>query len=88
MKKLIVKINPNTSVKKDDYIINPTYGLGRAITDSSGGKYNQVGIKLIPSGAETTVAIFTGAGLYKVSLGGKGIGQGVDQRKAIKYLFK
>jgi len=87
MKKFIVKISPNTGVSTGDYIIDPHYGLIKAISDSSMGKYNQVTVKLIPRGTETTVSIFSGGGLYKISLNGEGIGSGVDQRKAIQYLF-
>lgn len=86
--KFIVKIAPNTGVRTGDYIIDSTYGLCKAINDSSRGMYNQVTVKMIPQGTETTVSIFTGGGLYKVSMNGEGIGSGVDQRKAIQYLFK
>ncbi|MFW6311974.1 MAG: hypothetical protein ACOC1K_07045 [Nanoarchaeota archaeon] len=88
MKELIVKISPNTGIKKGDYIIDPHYGLIKAINNSSMGMYNQVTVKLIPKGTKTTVSIFNGVGLYKISLNGEGIGSGVDQRKAIQYLFK
>ena len=88
MKKFIVKISPNTGIRAGDYIIDPTYGLSKAINNSSMGKYNQVTIKLIPKGTETTVSIFRGAGLYRVSFNGEGIDSKVDQRKAIQYLFK
>lgn len=88
MKKFIAKIHHNTTILKDDYIIDPIYGLSKAINNSSGDKYNQVTVRLIPKGTETTVSIFNGAGLYRVSMRGEGIGSGVDQKKAIKYLFK
>jgi invasion protein IalB len=58
------------------------------MADSSSEKYNQVRVKIILSGTETTVSIFTSGGLYKISLDGKGIGSGIDKTKAIKYLFK
>lgn len=86
--KFIVKISPNIGVREGDYIIDSTYGLSKALSDSSMGMYNQVQIKLIPKRTETTVSIFNGGGLYKVSMDGEGIGSGVDQKKAIKYLFK
>lgn len=86
--KFIVKIAPNTGIRKGDYIIDPTYGLCKALDNSSMGRFNQVTVELIPKGVKKAMSIFTGAGLYKISMEGDGVGSEVDQRKAITYLFK
>lgn len=86
--KFIVKINPNTGVRKDDYIIDSTYGLCRALGDSSGGRYNQVTVITIPKREKKTIHVFTGGGLYKISMKGEGIGSGIDYKKVVQYLFK
>lgn len=65
MKKFIVKISPNTGIREGDYIIDPHYGLVKAMSNSSRGVYNQVTVKLIPKGTETTVSIFNGGGVVQ-----------------------
>jgi hypothetical protein len=88
MIQFITKIRPNTAVKDEEYILDTQYGLCRALKMSSRGASNLVECVQISTGIKRGLFLGRGEGLYKISLNGRGIGQGVDEKKALSLIFR